>query len=133
MNAEVEEYLKQADRAVTVAETLFDAGFEAEAAARAYYAMFYAAQALLKANSIQRTKHSAVQAAFGQYFVKTGKIAVQFHRMFLDAQETREVADYAIEEEISRDTAALRIQNAMAFIEEIKTSIAKQEGGGNSS
>lgn len=133
MNIEVGEYLKQADRAMTVAETLFDAGFEAEVAARAYYAMFYAAQALLKANSIQRTKHSAVQAAFGQYFVKTGKIAVQFHRMFLDAHEIREVADYAIGETISRDTAELRIQNAVAFIEEIKTAMAREAGGEDSS
>jgi len=64
---EVQDYLKKADRALKVAENLLASGFDAEAAARAYYAMFYAAQALLKENGIQRVKHSAVQAAFGQH------------------------------------------------------------------
>jgi len=64
---EVQEYLKKADRALRVAETLLATGFDAEAAARAYCVMFYAAQALLKENGIQRAKHSAVQATFGQH------------------------------------------------------------------
>jgi len=79
---EVQEYLKKADRALEVARSLLTSGFDAEAATRAYYAMFYAAQALLKANGLQRVKHSAVQVAFGQRLVKTGKINVRFHRIY---------------------------------------------------
>lgn len=55
--------------------------------------MFYAAQALLKEKGMQRVKHSAVQAAFGRYLVKTGEIDAKFHRMLIDARETREIAD----------------------------------------
>jgi uncharacterized protein (UPF0332 family) len=122
---EVQDYLKKADRALKVAENLLAAGFDAEAAARAYYAMFYAAQALLKENGIQRVKHSAVQAAFGQHLVKTGKIETKFHRMLIDARETRELADYTVEEEISAETALLRVKNAEEFIRIVKTLIAE--------
>ena len=59
MKPEVQDYLTKADRALRVAENLLASGFDDEAAARAYYAMFYAAQALLKENGIQRVKHSA--------------------------------------------------------------------------
>ena len=129
MKPEVHEYLKKADRALKVAENLLAAGFEAEAAARAYYAMFYAAQALLKENGIQRVKHSAVQAAFGQYLVKTGKIDVKFHRILIDARETREIADYTLGEEISAETASLRVKNAEDFVKVVKALIAKEERG----
>lgn len=125
MKPEVQDYLKKADRALKVAENLLAAGFDAEAAARAYYAMFYAAQALLKENGIQRVKHSAVQAAFGQHLVKTGKIETKFHRMLIDARETRELADYTVEEEISAETALLRVKNAEEFIRIVKTLIAE--------
>jgi len=80
---EVQAYLQKADRALRVAQNLLATGFDAEAAARAYYAMFYAAQALLKENGIQRVKHSAVHAAFGQHLVKTGKVEAKFHRMLI--------------------------------------------------
>lgn len=124
MKPEVQDYLKKADRALQVAENLLASGFDAEAAARAYYAMFYAAQALLKENGIQRVKHSAVQAAFGQHLVKIGKIDARFHRMLIDARETRELADYTIEEEVSAETAILRVKNAEEFIQIVKTLIA---------
>jgi uncharacterized protein (UPF0332 family) len=121
---EVQDYLKKADRALKVAENLLASGFDAEAAARAYYVMFYAAQALLKENGIQRVKHSAVQAAFGQHLVKKGKIDAKFHRMLIDARETRELADYTVGEEVSAGTAILRVKNAEEFIQVVKTLIA---------
>jgi len=117
---EVQDYLKKADRALQVAENLLASGFDAEAAARAYYAMFYAAQALLKENGLQRVKHSAVQAAFGQHLVKAGKIDAKFHRMLIDARETRELADYTVGEEVSAEIAFLRVKNAEEFVQMVK-------------
>jgi uncharacterized protein (UPF0332 family) len=126
---EVQEYLKKAERAVEVARSLLATGFAAEAAGRAYYAMFYAAQALLKENRIQRVKHSAVQAAFGQYLVKTGKIDAKFHRMLIDARETRELADYTVGEEVSAETAILRVKNAEELVQVVKTSLVESREG----
>jgi uncharacterized protein (UPF0332 family) len=91
--------------------------------------MFYAAQALLKENKIQRVKHSAVQAAFGQQLVKTGKIDAKFHRMLIDARETRELADYTIGEEVSAETAILRMKNAAEFVHVVKTLLVEGREG----
>ena len=41
------------------------------AAGRAYYAMFYIAEALLNELGLQLDKHSSVHAAFGKHFAKT--------------------------------------------------------------
>ena len=125
MKPEVQAYLQKADRAIRVAQNLLATGFDAEAAARAYYAMFYAAQALLKENGIQRVKHSAVHAAFGQHLVKTGKVEAKFHRMLIDARETRELADYTVGEDVSAETALLQVKNAEEFILVVKTLLAE--------
>jgi uncharacterized protein (UPF0332 family) len=127
LKPEVGEYIKKAERALKVAETLLTMGFEAEAAVGAYYAMFYAAQALLKTHGIHRVKHSAVQSAFGQHIVKTGKIDAKFHRMLINARETREIADYTLGEEVSAETAVVRVKNAEEFVEKVKTLVAEIE------
>ncbi|MGH8566242.1 MAG: HEPN domain-containing protein [Gammaproteobacteria bacterium] len=42
------------------------------AAARAYYAMFYVAEALLYERGLSFRKHAGVHGAFGQHFAKSG-------------------------------------------------------------
>jgi uncharacterized protein (UPF0332 family) len=61
---------------------------------RAYYAMFYAASALLARTGRGFRKHSAVQAAFGERFAKTGALDPKYHRWLIDAFDLRTVGDY---------------------------------------
>jgi len=61
---------------------------------RAYYAVFYAASAVLQSKGIQRAKHSGVQSAFGQFFVKTGLIEIEYSDIYAAAREARELSDY---------------------------------------
>jgi uncharacterized protein (UPF0332 family) len=53
---------------------LADGGFARGAASRAYYAMFSAARALLLSQGLDFSSHSAVIAAFGQHFAKSGRV-----------------------------------------------------------
>ncbi len=62
------------------------------AASRAYYAMFYVAEAFLLERGQSFSRHSAVIAAFGEQFAKAGLVPVEFHRYLLKAQESRNVA-----------------------------------------
>jgi uncharacterized protein (UPF0332 family) len=71
---EIAELLDKARRSLLAAERLRDAGDYDFAVSRAYYAMFYAAQALLLRRGIRRSKHSAVIAAFNEQFIKSGEI-----------------------------------------------------------
>lgn len=120
MTEEIRKLIEKAEHALKVARQLMASGFPADAASKIYYSMFYATQALLKSADIDVTKHSAVEAAFGHYFVKTGKIDASFHKMFIAARKIREIADYDIEEEIVEPTATLKIEEGKAFLRAIK-------------
>ena len=88
--------------------------------------MFYMSQALLKIYGIEVRKHSAVEAALGLHFVKSGKLDSQFHHCFIEARRLREVADYHIQEEIVRLQAATMVKETKEFIKVIKTIIKKR-------
>ncbi len=59
------------------------------AAGRAYYAMFYVAEALLFGRGFVFTKHSAVGAAYGKEFAKTGLLDPKYHRFIRDSSRFR--------------------------------------------
>lgn len=52
MNEEVRKFLEKADHALAVAGELLQHGHAPDAASKIYYALFYAAQALLKSGGI---------------------------------------------------------------------------------
>ena len=52
MTDEVRRYLRKAEHTLEVAEDLLKDGHAADAASKIYYAMYYAAQALLNADGI---------------------------------------------------------------------------------
>ena len=64
------------------------------AASRAYYCMFYVAQALLLDRGLSFSKHSAVVAAFAKHFTQTGQVEQEYHRNLKRAQVMRGTADY---------------------------------------
>ncbi|MGD0234830.1 MAG: HEPN domain-containing protein [Syntrophorhabdales bacterium] len=125
MTAEVKRYLRKAEHALEVAEALMKVGHSPDAASKVYYAMFYAAQALLKSEGIDVVKHSAVESAFGHHFAKPGKINPKYHRMLIDARKIREIADYDIEEEVVQPVASLKIEEGKAFVHEVNKLLAE--------
>jgi uncharacterized protein (UPF0332 family) len=120
LTPEIEALLTKAHHALKVAEKLRAGGDFPDAAGKAYYAMFYAAQALLKAHDIEVVKHSAVASMLGRHFAKTGRLDPKFHRMFLNARRVREVADYGIFEEVVEPTANLTVDEGRSFVSEIE-------------
>jgi uncharacterized protein (UPF0332 family) len=86
LSPEVEAFLAKAHHALEVAGKLQSGRDFSDAAGKAYYAMFYAAQALLKAHGIEVVKHSAIASMLGHHFAKTGLLDPKFHRMFLNAR-----------------------------------------------
>ena len=76
MTAEQEALLQKARDSAQAAQMLLDEGFSDFSASRAYYAMFYIAQALLLDLELSFSKHSGVIAAFGQHFAKTDRVPI---------------------------------------------------------
>lgn len=120
MTEEIRKYLDKSEHALQVAEDLLHGGHVPDAASKIYYAMFYAAQALLKSEGIEVVKHSAVEAAFGYYFAKAGRIDPKFHKILMSARKIREIADYDIDEEIVEPVASLKLEEGRAFLAEIR-------------
>lgn len=108
---EIPLYLDRARQDLQAAESNLQRGFYRVAVTRAYYAMFYAASALLASKGISRSKHSGVRSAFREYFVKTGLIETEFAKMLGHAFDSRLDSDYdvaftaelALAEEVLRD------------------------------
>jgi uncharacterized protein (UPF0332 family) len=97
MKPETQALLEKAERALRVARRLSDDGDFDFAAGRAYYAMFYAAEALLYEEGLTFRKHAGVHAAFGEHFVKAGRLDAKLHRFLLDAFDQRLQGDYGFE------------------------------------
>lgn len=110
--------LDKAARAIHAAEVLLGAGEVDFAAGRAYYAMFYTAEALLYERGLRSRKHSGVHSLFGEHFSKPGLIDVKFHRWLVTAFNRRLQGDYAFESTITEEEVRVMIQQAREFLDE---------------
>ncbi len=87
------------------------------AASRAYYTMFYVAEAFLLNEGLTFSSHAAVISAFGRDFARTGRVPVEFHRYLIDAQDLRNQGDYDIDSAITEAEANQLIAQAEQFLE----------------
>jgi uncharacterized protein (UPF0332 family) len=113
--------LDKAAEAIKAAELLVTNHYPDIAAGRAYYAMFYVAEALLNEKELSFGKHGNVHAAFGEHFAKTKILDPKFHRWLIDAFDKRLVGDYGVEANIEMDIAANMIDQAREFLETART------------
>lgn len=86
------------------------------AVSRAYYTMFYVAEAFLLGEGSAFSKHSSVIASFGQLFAKSGRIPSQFHRYLIEAGDSRNVGDYDSGSGLSKEDVELQISRAKEFL-----------------
>ena len=92
----IEQYLKWAHQALQTVHLAFEHQDYIGAVNRAYYAIFYAANALLVTKGLERSKHSGVIAAFRQHFVKTGIVPTEYSDFYGAAMEDRHTGDYGL-------------------------------------
>jgi uncharacterized protein (UPF0332 family) len=116
MKPESKKLLVKADRALRAAELLLRDGAPDFAAGRAYYAMFYAAEAALSEGNLQFRKHSGVHAAFGEHLAKPGLLDPKFHRWLLNAFDKRILGDYSYEMDVDDEAAQEMIEQAREFV-----------------
>ena len=120
MKDETQKLLDKASRAIKAAEDLLQHGDTDFAAGRAYYAMFYIAEALLSEKGLRFSKHGGVHSAFGEHFAKSGLLDPKFHRLLLDAFDKRLQGDYGVEAIITSEDASLMIAQAGEFLQAAK-------------
>jgi uncharacterized protein (UPF0332 family) len=111
------DYLAQAQGRLGAARLLLSQGFAEDAVSRAYYAMFYAAEALLEGEGLEFSSHAAVVAAFGLHFAKTGRVPVEYHRALIKAEALRRRGDYGPFDDLSAADAEGQVSQAERFFD----------------
>lgn len=115
-----------AEQALATAQINFEAGDFRATVNRAYYAIFYAASAMLLTIELERRKHSGVISAFRKHFIKSGLIEAEYSNIYGETLVVRENADYAIELPIDLDTAKLALQQAGRFVQRMREYLIKE-------
>ena len=111
------ELLLKAQKSLRAAKVLLRSDYPDFAASRAYYTMFYVAEAFLEGEELAFSKHAAVIAGFGQHFVRSGKVPAEFHRFLIEAQQVRHTGDYSYLHAVTLDQARMQISHAEQFLE----------------
>jgi len=116
MTDEQRTLLLKVKQSLQAAKLLLANNYPDYATSRAYYTMFYIAEAFLIGEGLAFSKHSAVIAAFGREFAKPQRVPVDFHRFLIEAQELRTIGDYGQLDAVSIDQAAEQLDRAEQFL-----------------
>ena len=125
MKDATQKLLAKAARALKVAKRL-KANEDAEfVVGRAYYAMFYVAEALLNEKGQRFRKHRGVHGAFAEHFIKTMLLDSRYHRWLLEAFSKRITGDYGLESDLTAEDATLLVEQAHEFLTVAKKFLGK--------
>lgn len=120
--------IESADEDLETAKELLKLNRYRAAVNRAYYAIFSTTNAVLLSKQIERSKHSGVEAAFIQNFIKTGVFRIEFGKMFNYIRKKREECDYSSKIRIDRETAEKIVEDAEKFIRRMKEYLIEMGG-----
>jgi uncharacterized protein (UPF0332 family) len=113
--------LDKAMDSIEVAEGILDMNKPDMAAGRAYYAMFYIAEALLYEKGLEFNTHGQVISAYGKVFAKTGELDPKFHKSLRAGFDARISGDYDVDTNITNEFVAEMINQARDFLAAAQT------------
>ena len=108
--------LEKAERTLRQAETLAKAGEWDGTVNRAYYAMFYAAEALLAHRGLGARRHTGVLVLVDRELVAQGLVAPEQAARLREAYRLRQRADYADEAPVTADRGQELLAAARSFV-----------------
>lgn len=113
-------YIENAHEMIVVAKSNLGNDFYSSACNRAYYAIFYAASALLYSKGKSYGKHSAVIAAFRQYFIKTREFDKKWSDVYEYIMASRHTGDYELYDPLEKEQVVDVVEKAQSFVEEVE-------------
>ena len=123
----VADNLGRAANAMKAAENLLAIDLFADAISRAYYAAFHYLRAALFARGLEARTHSGALSLFNREFVRVGRFAGRFNRVYASLQRSRELADYDPAVQFSAEDARNQIADARSFGDDI-LALLRNEG-----
>ena len=116
---EIESLIQRALKYLRSAEILLKERDYESSVSRAYYAMFYSAQAVLLTKNLSFSSHKGVISSFGEHFIKTGIFQMEMGRELNRAFEKRQIGDYEYKFVISKEEAEEILVDGKKFVENI--------------
>lgn len=95
-------------------------------ASRSYFAMFYAAQALLMHRRVNVSSQQGIRTAFASAFVESGELPEHAADVLNHGQRLQEMADYAHHFSVSASDAEEILQEAEAFVNTVEALIPRE-------
>lgn len=115
----LETYFARANEELEAARYLLTGGFPKEAASRAYYSMFHAAQALLHLRDIHPKTHAGVLAQFSKEFIVSEELEKVYIQTLARAETLRTKSDYDLEYSIDPHDVQEVVDSAERFLNKV--------------
>lgn len=126
--SEIGDFIAKGERFLQSAQRLFELEDYDSCVSRAYYAMFFFAEAGLLTQGISPASHRGVISLFAKHLVQTGIFPPELGRALSRAYDARLTSDYATGLTVSRQEAENLLQEAKAFVAQVRTYLEGQEG-----
>lgn len=105
---------------------MVNGGSPASIVNRAYYAVFYAALALLVTADVEPNKHAGVLAKFDELFVRQGIFPKEMSKIIHHAFDMRQAGDYQKSKVITVEQATEVFTSAEEFVKAIETKLLQK-------
>ncbi len=122
---EIQALLRKAERSLKASRVLIGSEDYDFSISRIYYVMFYCTEALLLTKDLKFSKHSAIIAAFGRDFVKTGLLSQELYSYLIKGFRERQIGDYETMNLPSIEDAEEMAEDAEAFLEATRAYLIK--------
>jgi len=125
----IQRLMQRAQRTLRTARLVLKDEDYASAVNRAYYAIFYAANAALSTKNVERHKHTGIISEFRQRFIKTGLIEREYSAFYGDTMDARHDSDHDFATETERERAESAMAEAEQFVARIERFLREQGYG----
>jgi uncharacterized protein (UPF0332 family) len=119
--------LEKAEETLEVAELLIENGKWNSAINRLYYSCFYAVTGLLVKTGKTNKSHSGVKTQFFLEYIKTGRIAIEYGKLYGDLFDWRQKGDYGDFFDFQEEDVKPLLSPTRILIHLIKEEVQKDE------
>src|SRR6266487_106083 len=126
MKESTQQLMLNAEETLNAAEILAKEEYLRDAINRAYYAVFYIAEALLNEKDLRYSKHGTVHGAFAQHYIKTKIFDEKYHKLLTGTFRRRMLGDYDEVAQFKSEEVKETITEAWEFLQVAKSYLAAQ-------
>lgn len=126
MKESTQQLLINAEETLNASEVLLKEEYLRDAINRAYYSVFYIAEALLNEKDLRFSKHGTVHGAFAQHYIRTKIFDQKYHKLLTGAFRRRMLGDYDEVARFSSEEVSQVIEQAWDFLNVAKDYLSRQ-------